>query len=83
MPALVGADAYIGPYCVSGLSLKAQGLRKASYTAAPLKAPLCKGGWLAKRDWGIVNLSGAGPLQLLHLPQAALPCGPPRKPCGR
>ena len=53
MPALVEADAYIGPYCVSGLSLKAQGLRKASYTAAPLKAPLCKGGWLAKRDWGI------------------------------
>ncbi len=38
----VGADAYIGPCRVSGLSWRARWLREAVCTAAP-KAPLCKG----------------------------------------
>ena len=65
MPALVGADAYIGPYCVSGLSLKAHGLRKASYTAAPLKAPLCKGAGSRSETGGLqlIGAAGADPLR--------------------
>ena len=70
------------PRRVSGLSWRVQWLRKAVCTTAP-KAPLCKGGWRAKRDWGIVDPSGAGPPRSLHLPQAALPCGPPLTPFGR